>query len=493
LQFRYLNIKNSTAVLYVLALALFLYLLVWWRAEWPAGGEDSWNHFLYARWCLKHPELMLDQWGKPLFTIPAIPFAMFGIQGLYVFNILCCLGAGHLCYLTAKRLGMRLPWMAAVFFLFQPIVFGNVISGLTEPINAIFLAWIFYCFVSKRFLVGTILASLLPFFRSEGFVIIIAIGVFLLASRKWKYLPFLLSGSFFYTLIFGIFWGNWGALVNLNPYIKHEVEGRFDPGHGNFWHYANGFQKIWGLLIALMLLIAVVYLALHIVYLLRKRTQEERSRLAFWLWSPVFLSFFLAHSFIWWNGSMGSHGLLRVFLVVAPAVALLAQYAFDRILSAELRFVNKYLPILTAVCTIYLAYNGNKIRLPWHDEPSIAGFPGSENIAKSIAFIQAHPALKNKVVVHQLPFINAQQGWDPWAEIKETRTVYLWSLDKDPKKDWMPDSCVVIWDGFHAPREATMPLNIMQQMPAYYEIAFFPAKDSIYDIRLFLKINSTLH
>ncbi|MFN5251442.1 MAG: hypothetical protein ACK5DE_10360, partial [Bacteroidota bacterium] len=107
MHFRYLNIKNSTAAIGVLLLALFLYLLIWFRADWPAGGQDSWNHLLYARWSTTHPELMLDQWGKPLFTIPAIPFSYFGIQGLYVFNVTCVLGTAWLVYLTARRMGMR--------------------------------------------------------------------------------------------------------------------------------------------------------------------------------------------------------------------------------------------------------------------------------------------------------------------------------------------------------------------------------------------------
>lgn len=475
------------AAVVVLLLGLFLYLLIWAKAEWPAGGEDSWNHFLYARWCLKHPELMLDQWGKPFFTIPAIPFALFGLKGLYVFNILCCLGAGHLCYLTAKRMGMRLPWMAAVFFLFQPVVFGNVVSGLTEPVNALFLSWIFYCFVSQRTTQGAILASFLPFFRSEGFIILIAIGLFLLVRRKWKQLPALLTGALLYTLILGITTGDWLALINQNPYIKHETSGGFDPGHGNFFHYLNGYRQIWGLVAGLLLVMAFLYLAAHVVYLLKKRTPEERSRFAFWLFAPVFLSFFLAHSYIWWAGSMGSHGLLRVFLVVAPAVALLAHYAFDRILAIDIRLINRYLPILVTVAAIYIAYKGSNIPFPWKSVPSIPGYAATENVHKALAFIH-EKNLGNKVTVHMLPFVNAEQGWDPWETPEKAKTFYCWSIDdQHPEKDWMPDSTVVIWDGFHSPREGTLPLQAISQLPAYHELAVFPSEDSIYEVRVFIK------
>lgn len=430
---------------------------------------------------------MLERWGKPFFTIPASPFAQFGINGLYVLNLLCTLGAGWFCYLIARKMATRLPWMAAVFFLFQPIVFGNVISGLTEPLNALFLAWIFYCFVSQRAYLGAILTSLLPFFRSEGFIILVAVIIYLLARRKWKQLPFVFSGSLLYTLIMGLYNGDWAAIFNQDPYIKHEMHGKFDPGHGNFWHYVNAYKEIWGLVIGALMVLAFLYLAAHIVYLLRRRTPEERSRFAFWLLAPVFLSFFLAHSWVWYTGTMGSHGLLRVFVVVAPCAALLAHYALDRILSFDIKQVARVLPIVIVIVTIYLAYKGNHFRLPFHKEPTIAAYPAEPNIYRAIDSIEKNPQLRNKVIVHQLPFINAQMGWDPWEKLERTKTLYLWSLNEAPKIDWLPDSSIIIWDGWHAVRDAPMPLKTMQSLENYQQIAYYPASDSIYDVRVFLK------
>ena len=55
------NIKNSAAAAATLLVALILQLLFWFKAAWPAGGQDSWNHYLFARFAPKHPELYLDQ------------------------------------------------------------------------------------------------------------------------------------------------------------------------------------------------------------------------------------------------------------------------------------------------------------------------------------------------------------------------------------------------------------------------------------------------
>lgn len=426
---------------------------------------------------------MLDQWGKPFFTIPAIPFSLFGIQGLYCFNIACTLTSGWLLYATARKLGMRIPWMAAALFVFQPVVFGNVISGLTEPVNALALSFVFYLFAGQRYTAGTVVASLLPYFRSEGFVILAAVMVFLIARRKWKQLPFLLSGSVLFILITGIATGSWTAVIDQNPYLKFESKGEFDPGHGNFLHYVNNYQNITGLVVSVLMLAAFVWLAAHIIYLLKRRTPEEKSRFSFWLLAPVFLSFFLAHSYIWWSGSMGSHGLTRVFYVVAPAAALLALYALDKFMAFELVYINKILPVGLILYSIILCYTGNRFPFPWSAEPAIPAYPAQENIDKALNFLKAQH-LDNKPVVHQMPSISAQNGWDPWG--KED-AYELWSLDTRPGKDWLPDSCVVLWDGWHAVRDKPLPLDSMKNLKQYKEIARFPHKDSIYEVRLFLK------
>jgi hypothetical protein len=76
---------------------------------------------------------------------------------------------------------------------------------------------------------------------------------------------------------------------------------------------------------------------------------------------------------------------------------------------------------------------------------------------------------------------------DPWAKPETAKTFYIWSIDKRPGQDWMPDSCVVIWDNFHARRDAPMQLQDMRKLNQYKELAYFPAKDSVYDVRVFIK------
>jgi hypothetical protein len=102
--------RNSSAAITALLGITLVYLGVAYTAEDPAGGQDSWNHYLFARWCFKHPELMLDLWAKPFFTILAAPFAQFSIHAVYMLNMIATLGAAWMTYLTGRKLGMRNPW-----------------------------------------------------------------------------------------------------------------------------------------------------------------------------------------------------------------------------------------------------------------------------------------------------------------------------------------------------------------------------------------------
>ncbi len=131
--------RNSSAALSAIVVVGLVNLYVAYVSLAPAGGQDSWNHYLYARWAPQHPLLLLDQWGKPFFTLLALPFAQFGIKGVLLLNHLSVLATAWLAYLTARKIGMRNPWMAIFLFAWQPIVLANVHSALTEPSNALVL------------------------------------------------------------------------------------------------------------------------------------------------------------------------------------------------------------------------------------------------------------------------------------------------------------------------------------------------------------------
>jgi len=486
MKFQRPKVQNTAVALLFIFQAIILELLFWWKADWPAGGQDSWNHYLYARFAPSHPELFADQWGKPFFTLIASPFAQFGIEGIYILNILCMAFGAWFLYLTARRLNFKMPWLAPVFFLFQPVVFGNVISALTEPLNAFVLCLALYWLASLRYVPAAILVALFPFFRSEGIIIWAVVFVFFIIRSEWKPLIWLFSGTFLLSIAGAFISGDAFWILTHNPYFKAEIDNRFQIGHGDFLHYLHAQRQIWGIAVSVFSALAILLLLAHVVYLLKRKTPEEKSRFCFWLVAPMFTVFFLAHSWIWYKGSFGTHGLLRVFLLTAPLTALLSQYIADKILSVDVKIIKRLFIGVVIVLMLSGAYAGNKTPFPWQPHPSVAAFPGEPQLDRALVYIEKQ-GLKNKVLVHQLPSLNVQLGLVPWAKPEVAQTFYIWSIDKRPGQDWMPDSCVVLWDNFHARRDAPMTLDDMRKLSQYKELAYFPARDSIYDVRVFIK------
>lgn len=494
---RYLKeYKNSHAALLSILWLSLVYFWVGITAEAPAGGQDSWNHYLFARWSFEHPELILDLWGKPFFTALAAPFAQGGIGCVYAFNVISTLAAAWLTYLTGRKLGMRNAWMLILLMGLQPVVLANVYSALTEPTNALVLSWVMYLLVSHRYFMGIIVASFLPIIRTEGLVLIGSLIPFLYFRGKLKHTLLLLSGSLVFALVAALISGEWDYFISHNPYFQFEAEGKFDPGHGSFLHYLQSQKSITGLWVTVLIFLSLLFLVNYGFSRYKKHTPHEMSQFILWVALPLFGGYFLAHSFIWYAGMLGSHGLVRVFMVVSPAAALLAQYALHKIMSLDVRLLNRGIKIITYFLTALIAFQGAGFDLPHQGTKTITGFPGNPQWEKAVNFIN-DSGWENYMMVHQLPEMNAKMDLDPFltpeisienAGKKKGSTQYLWSLDTRPGYDWFPSKTIIIWDNFHARRDAPMPLDTLRSLPQYQEVAYFKSGlDSIYDVRVFKK------
>jgi hypothetical protein len=78
-------------------------------AAWSDGlgyGGDSFSHYLISRYSWRHPELFLDGWGKPFFTLVSSPFTQLGWPGMIAFNAVTGVLTAHVTYLYCRRLGM---------------------------------------------------------------------------------------------------------------------------------------------------------------------------------------------------------------------------------------------------------------------------------------------------------------------------------------------------------------------------------------------------
>jgi hypothetical protein len=310
----FLNFKKPEIPLTIM---VFLILLVFNALNSSTGDSgDSIKHFLYSKSAFNYPEFFFHHWAKPVFVLLSAPFAQFGFKGMIVFNSLCAALIGLYTYRTAVNLKIENPWMVFLFLFFAPLFFALIFSGLTEYLFALFLIIGIYLFTANRFIFSLIIISFLPLIRSEGLIILIVFASYLLWLKKFKILPFLLTGQILYSIVGAFFYKDLFWLINEIPYAS--LKERY--GSGSLFDFVHRLNYVIEKPIYLLLVIGVF----AGIWQFFKNWKDEKNSSLFFLVLGSFLAVFVAHSFFWWKGIFNSMGLPRVLLAVIPAIALLA-------------------------------------------------------------------------------------------------------------------------------------------------------------------------
>ncbi len=473
----------NKSILASLFFCAFPVVALYIQAEGVEGGQDSWNHYLISRYSLKYPELLLDQWNKPVFTWCTAFICQMGIQALILFNIFCVLLSALLLAIGMQKQGFKHVWVLIPFVVFTPVLFHNTISGLTEPLNVLFLSLVLYTWCIGKRNLSVALASFLPFVRTEGFVICGAIFIMILVRKEYKLLFWLFLGSVVMNLAGFAITGKPLWIITENPYWKHEMEGTFEAGSGSFLHYMRIARNLFGL--PMLLLFAAGNLLW--VYL---RIKKEKVNEIFTMSLLIFHFYFFAHTLIYYFGIFGSHGLPRVMAVVAPVLAIVSYYTLDYFIATLHHRYRIAIHVLVAGLVIWVAYHETKYPKPHKfREISVKPDKAHTNFIKAGEWLAEHK-LMDRTIVHQYPYFNVRFNKDPY-DVKSSYMV--WSIDQ--KNDWATVGTIVIWDGFSAVREGNMKLEWLQNNSHYQEVHYIegfekPADNpQMYDIHIFEKVN----
>ena len=312
---------------YLLSLFLLVFVILALRSEGSVGGADDLTHFRFSRYAFRFPEFFLDPWAKPVFTIVMAPFAQLGMMGVRVLNIVLGLATAFLTYQTARKLGYKFPVLAIFLLVFAPLYAVLMISGMTEILFSFILISGIILFLNKRVIWSAVAISLLPFVRTEGFVIL---PLFLLAyaiCRQWRAIPFLLSGFLFFSLIGSIYYDDFFWVINTMPYSG---DAREIYGTGELLYYVKKFWPIFGLPFFVLIVGGLFILPAHIFRAGKGKRQGIMNEIL--VGYMPFLVYFAAHSYVWWKGSGNSVGEIRVMAAVFPSAVLLAMLGWSRIL-----------------------------------------------------------------------------------------------------------------------------------------------------------------
>jgi hypothetical protein len=174
-------------------------------------------------------------------------------------------------------------------------------------------------------------------------------------QKKWKYIPWLITGTFIYSLAgysvyHDLFW-----VFNTNPYNRLSS----NYGQGDIFHFVVQLQYVTGIPIFLLFWAGIVYFLFSFI---RKKNQSKE----FFLIYFPFLVFFIAHSLFWYLGIFNSAGLKRVLLCIIPYVSIISLYGFNflsKIISGFNASFNKYLEFILVSYIIIFPFTKNPAAL----------------------------------------------------------------------------------------------------------------------------------
>ena len=277
--------------------------------------------------------MFFDHWGKPLFTLLSSPFAQFGFKGMLVFNIcLFALTAIFLIKIT-KKLSLKYAWLAILFCFVSPVYFRIVLSGLTEILFATIIVVSLFLFLKRNFLIGSIILSFSILARPESYLVMPWFGLFLIYEKRAKLIPFFTTGFIIYSVV-GFFSTNdifW--IITKRPYSQ----GDSSYGSGSFFHFVMNSDVTLGKALTLFFIFGVLAL-LFALFKNKLRVQKKEAHWLLLIFLPV-ISVVGAHSFLWWKGTQGSAGLLRVVAIVIPLASLIALYGIN---TGSVWFIDKF-------------------------------------------------------------------------------------------------------------------------------------------------------
>ena len=279
------------------------------------GGSDNYAHYFISKYSWKYPHLLLDHWGKPLFTILSSCFAQFGIRGVVLFNCIVGVITAIYTYNIASVYAKNIALLASLFLIFSPIFFVLMMSPMTEVLASCFLIIGLYLYHKEHFLIGSALLSGLILIRSEMIIMFPFLLLFLVLRSQIKAILALGIVPFIYSIIGGFYFRDFFWLYTHLPYL-HPTDSY---GKGSFFHYVCQFHILLGWPFLLTLISGIISTA----FLLKNKPfYSNPSLMLLALICVLWIAFVAAHSYVYYSGGKASLGLLRVLAPVIPLMSI---------------------------------------------------------------------------------------------------------------------------------------------------------------------------
>ena len=449
-----MQVKQDHIVLVLLALAFggLAWLVV--ISTGTEGGEDSFMHYLFARYVPQHPANLLDHWGKPLHTLLLTPFAQFGFTGAKIYSALAACITAWFTYKTAQKLGLATAMAAIVLLLFSPLYFLCINSALTEITFALVLSAGIYLIVSDKYYIAAVVLSLLPFARTEGFILMPFIGIYYLLRKKYYPFLFLGLGVVGYSLIGYFHFEDILWVFSQNPYS--DKVGVY-PTSSHFWQYGDAYPLILGRPQTLIFVIGFISFLLAFNRASKTGISNAGDPFKHWLLIVVLaLAFFFAHSIVWHFGIMGSAGLSRVFAGIMPLLALISARGIEAIYKPFAFNRNLRLALVCTVLFIVVEFVFQNHRFPVHLGPEERLLYKSGEWYKNSGYYK--PGNK---IYYFAPTVGIAYDVDPFDP---SQRAYL---DAAKNSENIPSGSIIVYDMHFGPNECKIQPEEIKNNPDY--------------------------
>ncbi|MCG3126522.1 MAG: hypothetical protein CHACPFDD_01358 [Phycisphaerae bacterium] len=145
------------------------------RMAWASDGvyhDDDLTHLQMARWAWQYPEYLLNDWGRPGFTLLYALPAQPGWLAARAFSGLLTALTAWLVYGVARGMGIRAACAAPALFWVAPMTFSLSYTTLTETALAFYLSAAMYLHLHGRPRWAAVLASLFCVTRQEALILL---------------------------------------------------------------------------------------------------------------------------------------------------------------------------------------------------------------------------------------------------------------------------------------------------------------------------------
>jgi hypothetical protein len=445
---------NSRKFIFLLALVCFtLSLILIFLSTGTYDPGDGVQHYLIAKHALTHPLLLLDHWGKPIFTLLCMPFAQGGFIGSNIYNLICNTATSLFAYQIAQKLGFKNAWICFLLVFFSPLFFITNFSGLTEPTFALILSASVLLMMHQKYYWGALLISFLPFARTEGFFIVPLFAVYLILQKQWKAIFLTGFATITYSAIGWFILNDFFWILHQNPY-----KGAFHIyGKGPLMHFVAANDRLFGLPLVVLYILGVIRLMLH------KQQNIQHKQAFYWLILCSFVVYFVLHSVFWWKGLFGSLGLHRVMAGVAPMfsiVAFLGYNLLDEFLKSK-KYIHKALLFIVVAAVVLYPFKQYKPPLKPDTEMQV--------LINTAQWIKANKITVNQKVYCMYPLLAMLLDVDVFQDKKYISTCMLQYTDFSHAL--LPGD-LIIWDA-HFGKECGFTADNIAQLPHVKKVAHF--------------------